>query len=64
MADVLKPVIDGNVIKNGSLVTYQNNTGTFSKKDPDLNSYVPSGTMVSRLEDRFPPRYYTGDAPT
>ena len=62
MSDVLRPVITSNEIKNGSMVTYQNNTGRFSKRDPDLNSFVPSGTMKTRLEDRFDDvRYYTGD---
>lgn len=62
MSDVLRPVITSNEIKNGSMVTYQNNTGSFSKRDPDLNSFVPSGTMKTRLEDRFDDvRYYTGD---
>jgi len=62
MSDVLKPVITSNEIKNGSMVTYTNNTGAFSKRDPDLNSFVPSGTLQTRLEDRFDDvRYYTGD---
>jgi hypothetical protein len=64
MSDVLRPIIDVNPIKNGSIITYQNNTGEFSKKDPDLNSFVPSGTMVADLNDRFDDvRYYTGDKP-
>jgi hypothetical protein len=64
MSDVLRPIIDVNPIKNGSIITYQNNTGEFSKKDPDLNSFVPSGTMVADLNDRFDDvRYYTGDTP-
>jgi hypothetical protein len=64
MSDVLKPVIDGNSIKNGSMVVYQTNTGANStkKRDPDLNSFIPSGTLFTRLEDRMDEvRYYSGD---
>ena len=32
MSDVLKPIIGSNSIKNGSIVTYQNKTGEFSKE--------------------------------
>jgi hypothetical protein len=65
MSDVLKPIIGSNSIKNGSIVTYQNKTGEFSKRDPDLNSFVPSGTLHARLDTRFDDvRYYTGDSPT
>tara|TARA_R110002110_G_scaffold66938_1_gene182827 strand:- start:207 stop:404 length:198 start_codon:yes stop_codon:yes gene_type:complete len=62
MSDVIKPVITGNVIKNGSIVTYQNNTGEFSKRDPDLNSHQASGTIQTNLQNRFDDvRYYSGD---
>lgn len=63
MSDVLKPIIVLNDIKNGSIVTHQNNTGEYAKRDPDLNSFVPSGTMVANLDERFDDvRYYTGDS--
>ena len=62
MSDVIRPVITSKVIKNGSIITYQNNTGEFSKRDPDLNSHQPSGTIQSNLTDRFDDvRYYSGD---
>jgi hypothetical protein len=65
MSDVLQPVIGSNTIKNGSMVVYQTKTGSTSKRDPDLNSFVPSGTLFTRLEDRMDEaRYYTGDSPT
>ncbi len=64
MSDVLKPVITSNAIKNGAIVTYQNKTGEYSRRDPDLNSFVPSGTLFTRLKDRMDDvRYYTGDTP-
>jgi len=64
MSDVLQPINGSNPIKNGSLVVYQTNTGSNStkKRDPDLNSFVPSGTLFTRLEDRMDEvRYYSGD---
>ena len=62
MSDVLKPIIGSNSIKNGSMVVYQTNAGSTSKRDPDLNSFVPSGTLFTRLQDRMDEvRYYTGD---
>jgi hypothetical protein len=65
MSDVIRPVITTNVIKNGSVITYQNNTGAFSKRDPDVNSHQASGTIQTNLKDRFDDvRYYTGDSPT
>lgn len=62
MSDVLQPVIGSNTIKNGSMVVYQANTGSISKRDPDVNSFIPSGTMYTRLDTRFDDvRYYSGD---
>jgi len=62
MSDVLKPVITSNAIKNGAMVTYQNKTGEYSRRDPDVNQFVPSGTMFTRLDTRFDDvRYYSGD---
>lgn len=46
------------------MVVYQTNTGANStkKRDPDLNSFIPSGTLFTRLEDRMDEvRYYSGD---
>ncbi len=65
MSDVIQPIIGGNSIKNGSIITYQNKTGEFSKRDPDVNQFVPSGTIQTRLDTRFDDvRYYTGDSPS
>lgn len=62
MSDVIRPVITTNTIKNGSVVIYQNKTGEFSKRDPDLNQFIPSGTIQTRLDERFDDvRYYSGD---
>jgi len=47
------------------MVTYQSKTGENRTRDPDVNSFIPSGTMVARLDTRFDDvRYYTGDSPT
>lgn len=67
MSDVLKPVIGSNAIKNGGIVVSQSNGQTSvnpnSKRDPDLNSFIPSGTLFTRLDIRFDDvRYYTGDS--
>jgi hypothetical protein len=66
MSDVIIPIDNTKAIKNGSMVVYQTKAGTDStvKRDPDLNSFVPSGTIVARYDDRMDtPRYYTGDTP-
>jgi hypothetical protein len=60
MSDVLKPVIGGNPIKNGSMVVYHTETGSTSKRDPDLNSFPPSGTLFTRLNERFDEHYGGG----
>ena len=67
MSDVIIPIDNTKAIKNGSMVVYQTEAGTEStvKRDPDLNSFVPSGTLVARYQDRMDEaRYYTGDSPT
>ncbi len=67
MSDVIFPIDNTKPIKNGSMVVYQTKAGTDStiKRDPDLNSFVPSGTLVARYDDRMDEvRYYTGDSPT
>ncbi len=48
------------------MVVYQTKSQTSisstSKRDPDLNSFVPSGTLHTRLDTRFDDvRYYSGD---
>ena len=51
-----------NPIKNGGLITLVYETGTAASGEPLLNQFVPTGTMKTRLEDRFDDvRYYTGD---
>jgi hypothetical protein len=67
MSDVIIPIDNTKGIKNGSMVVYQTEAGTDStvKRDPDLNSFVPSGIIVARYQDRMDEaRYYTGDSPT
>lgn len=63
-SDNIQPIIGANEIKNGSLVVWHSETGDTAKRDPDLNSYTPSGDLNTLLYDRFDdPRYYSGDDP-
>lgn len=64
MADeVVRAAKDGNPIKNGGIVTLVFETGTAASGLPLVNQFVPSGTMRTRLENRFDDvRYYTGDS--
>lgn len=67
MSDVIFPIDNTKGIKNGSMVVYQTEAGSEStvKRDPDLNSFVPSGTIIARYGERMDEvRYYTGDSPT
>lgn len=63
MADnIIIKANDSNPIKNGGLITLVYETGTAASGEPLLNQFVPTGTMKTRLEDRFDDvRYYTGD---
>ena len=63
MADnIIIKANDSNPIKNGGLITLVYETGTAANGEPPLNQFVPTGTMKTRLEDRFDDvRYYTGD---
>ena len=60
--EVVRAAKDGNPIKNGGTITLVFETGTAASGLPDVNQFVASGTMQTRLEDRFDPRYYTGDS--
>lgn len=60
--EIVKAVKDGEPIKNGGIITLVFNTGTAASGLPEVNSFVPSGTMLTRYTDRFDDvRYYTGD---
>ena len=63
MADnIIIKANNSNPIKNGGLITLVYETGTAASGEPVLNQFVPTGTMKTRLEDRFDDvRYYTGD---
>ena len=63
MADnIIIKANNSNPIKNGGLITLVYETGTAASGEPLLNQFVPTGTMKTRLEDRFDDvRYYTGD---
>ena len=61
--EVVRAAKDGNPIKNGGTITLVFETGTAASGLPDVNQFVASGTMQTRLEDRFDDvRYYTGDS--
>lgn len=58
MADVMQPAGSGTVINNGTITVGVRPTGKTEKRYPDINDYVPSGTMVDRLTNRFNASYY------
>ena len=48
---------------NGAAIVFVTKTGEVHKIDPEINSFMASGTMHTRWNTRFDdPRYYTGDA--
>lgn len=47
-------------VNNGSLVTFVRETGQYERLDPLINTYVPSGTLFTRLDDRFDEHYGGG----
>lgn len=60
--EIVKAARDNEPIKNGGIITLVFETGTAASGLPQVNSFVPSGTMQTRLKDRFDDvRYYTGD---
>jgi len=59
MPDVFHKPGSGVVINNGSIVVGAQKTGKVSIRYPDINEYVPSGTMLTRWDDRFD-EYYGG----
>ena len=64
MADILKPVIASNDVKNGAAITFTLHTGEYAQHDVQVSGLqIPSGTTNSRLSVRFDDvRYYTGDS--
>lgn len=61
MSDVMRPVTTAAAgIKNGSIVTLVFETGQTQERNPDVNQFVPSGTIVSRLDERFDEHYGGG----
>ena len=48
---------------NGGAITFVTKTGRIEVLNPELNSFVSSGTMYTRYCDRCDdPRYYSGDS--
>lgn len=47
----------GSGFQNGSIVCSVQETGAYSRRDPDFNKAVPSGTIISRLDTRFDSHY-------
>ena len=65
MADVIRQAHGTiSIIKNGAIVTFAQMTGEYERSDPDLNTFIPSGVIEVRYDNRFDDvRYYTGDTP-
>jgi len=51
--DVLDLANSGQVINNGSAITFKTNAGVYKKLDPPINTYTPSGVLFNRLQNRF-----------
>ena len=52
-----------NPVRNGSLITLVFETGTAASGEmPQVNQFVPSGTMQDRLKNRFDEHYGGGDS--
>lgn len=48
---------------NGGAITFVTKTGRIEVLNPELNSFVSSGTLYTRYGDRLDDvRYYTGDS--
>jgi hypothetical protein len=47
-------------VNNGAVVVFAQETGEYKKIDPQINQYVPSGTLFTRLQDRFDLHYGGG----
>lgn len=64
MADVIKPVIPANDVKNGAAITFTFNTGEYAQYDSQITDLqIASGTTNQRLKTRFDDvRFYTGDS--
>jgi hypothetical protein len=62
MSDVIRPVTTAAAgIQNGSIVTLVFETGQNNQeRNPDVNQFVPSGTIQSRLDTRFDEHYGGG----
>ena len=61
MSDVImnaKVGISG--VNNGAIVVFAQETGEYQKIDPEINQYVPSGVLFSRLNERFDEHYGGG----
>ena len=61
MSDVIinaKVGISG--VNNGAVVVFAQETGEYQKIDPEINQYVPSGVLFSRLNERFDEHYGGG----
>jgi len=58
--EVVRAAKDGNPIKNGAIITLVFETGTAASGLPEINQFVPSGTMQTRLQNRFDEHYGGG----
>jgi hypothetical protein len=58
--EVVRAAKDGNPIKNGAIITLVFETGTAASGLPEINHFVPSGTMQTRLQNRFDEHYGGG----
>lgn len=47
-------------VNNGAVVVFAQETGKYEKIDPEINQYIPSGVLFTRLDTRFDEHYGGG----
>lgn len=58
----VQPIVPGNGVQNGSLVTFVTEAAAASKqtRNPEVNQYVDSGVLNVRTSGRFDEHYGGG----
>lgn len=51
-------------VNNGAVVVFAQETGTYSRFDPDVNQYVASGQLFNQYNNRFDEYYGANGSPT
>lgn len=62
MPDVMIKADNSKDIQNGRIVVSVTGGSDIKTVNPAINTFVPSGEMISKLEDRF--KYHYGGGPS